>query len=500
MIRPPCDKELLAYIKQPKGLAVWAGLLSFVPLLVGMVLFLSATLMDTWFYVPFFALTAIYLSVSYLVGAFSPSFDLDYYTRIMARMAPYIRDKQPSVDIFLPICGEDTEIIINAWHHTQRLVKHYPAARVYVLDDSPTEAMREHAERLGFDYIRRANRGHNKKAGNLKNAFRQTFGDFILILDADFCPRHDMIAKMLPVMVHDPRIAIVQSPQFFEVSKWMSWVERGSGYVQELFYRVIQVSRNHFQGPICVGSCALYRRKALAEIGGPVQIEHSEDVWTGFTLTQQGYRVEYLPLNLSKGRCPDSLAQFFNQQYRWCSGSLSLGFSREFWESNLSALQKICYSSGFLYYITTAISVFLLHSPGLFMMWFLPEKIFAINVMFYGPSFAFGTLFIIAWSVYKPDWNYLLLRQVSYYAHLFALVDRIRGRIAAWVPTGQKGGPSRFDKARRFALVLNGAIAVLVVGGAVHAMHSTDPWQVVPPLLFSVINIVVPIIAFTRGS
>ena len=494
MISPPDDNELTSYIDKPKGLAVWAGLLSFIPLVIGMVLFLQATLMDTWFYLPFFALTVFYLSVSYLIGVFSPGFDPDKYDRICLQL----KHLQPSVDVYLPVCGEDKAIIANAWSHTRRL--QWPHLNIYVLDDSPTDSLRELAEAYGFHYIRRPNRGENKKAGNLKYAFTRTRGDHILILDADFCPRSDMIERMMPVMLSDNTIGIVQSPQFFEVSPWMSWVERGAGYVQELFYRVIQVSRNHYQGPICVGSCALYNRRAMELIGGPVQIEHSEDVWTGYTLTTHGYRVEYLPLALSKGRCPDSLSQYFNQQYRWCSGSLSLGLSSQFWESNLTALQKVCYSSGFLYYITTALSLFLLHAPGLFMMWFLPEKIYAINIMFYAPSFLFGTAFILAWSVYKPDWNYIYLRQVSYYAHLFALTDKLRGKIHGWVPTGQKGGPSRYHKARRVAFVLNATILTLLAFGTVNASQYNSLWQLLPPLVFSCLNSFIAVRSFAKNE
>lgn len=43
-------------------------------------------------------------------------------------------------------------------------------------------------------------------------------------------------------MKEDPRIAIVQTPQFFRATMDQSWVERGAGSLQEIFYRFIQVS------------------------------------------------------------------------------------------------------------------------------------------------------------------------------------------------------------------------------------------------------------------
>jgi len=67
----------------------------------------------------------------------------------------------------------------------------------------------------------------------------------------------------------------VQSPQYFRTHGRMSWMERGAGGVQELFYRLVQVSRDRHDGAICVGSCAIYRREALATNGGTTLIEHS---------------------------------------------------------------------------------------------------------------------------------------------------------------------------------------------------------------------------------
>ncbi|MFD0329590.1 glycosyltransferase family 2 protein [Streptacidiphilus monticola] len=112
---------------------------------------------------------------------------------------------------------------------------------------------------------------------------------------------------MLPYLERDPRLGIVQSPQFFRILDAQNWVERGAGAVQELFYRSVQVSRQRSDGAICVGSCAVYRRAALEENGGTTLIEHSEDVHTGFDLRRLGWDLRYVPVALSTGVCPDSV-------------------------------------------------------------------------------------------------------------------------------------------------------------------------------------------------
>ena len=92
-----------------------------------------------------------------------------------------------------------------------------------------------------------------------------------------------------------PDTGIVQTPQFFRVDDDQTWVERGAGAVQELFYRSIQTARADKGGAICVGSCAIYRRAALADNPGMTLAEHSEDVRTGFDLNRLGWKLRYLP-------------------------------------------------------------------------------------------------------------------------------------------------------------------------------------------------------------
>jgi len=101
-----------------------------------------------------------------------------------------------------------------------------------------------------------------------------------VILDADFCPRPDFLRHLVPYM-DDPAVGIVQSPQYFDSGENLNWIQRTAGSTQELFYRWILPSRDRFNAAICVGTCALYRRKALEATGGFAQIEHSEDIHTG---------------------------------------------------------------------------------------------------------------------------------------------------------------------------------------------------------------------------
>jgi cellulose synthase (UDP-forming) len=302
------------------------------------------------------------------------------------------------------------------------------------------------ARDYGFAYGVRPNKGWMKKAGNLRYGFEHSDGEFVIILDADFAPRADMPLEMLPYMAADPKLGIVQSPQYFRVHKRQSWIERGAGAVQELFYRMAQVSRDRNNGAICVGSCALYRREALASNGGTTLIEHSEDVHTGFDLRRAGWGLRYIPVPLSTGLCPSDPDSFLTQQYRWCAGSMSLLGSKKFWSTEMPWRTRLCYLSGFCYYVHTALFIFATPLIPLLMLLVLPSHVQIINYVFVVPSILYNFVVFPAWHRCKFGPSALMAKLLYSWAHLYAIADILRGRQMGWQTTGglkKKAGTKR---------------------------------------------------------
>jgi cellulose synthase/poly-beta-1,6-N-acetylglucosamine synthase-like glycosyltransferase len=255
------------------------GVISFLTLSAGMWLFAISAPIFAWYGV-FVGFLNIYLVISYFVGVVGK--DWDYKTHLQSvEQFPIDEETAPTVDVYLPCCSEPLEILENTYKHILRL--DWPASklRVYVLDDGAQAAVRDLAHSYGFHYMVRDDRPRLRKAGNLRWAFARTDGDFFAIFDADFCPRPDFLRELVVEHLADEKTAIVQSPQFFRVTDEQTWVEQGAGATQELFYRVVQVNRNRWGASICVGSNAVYRRAALAEVGGTAEIGFSEDVHTG---------------------------------------------------------------------------------------------------------------------------------------------------------------------------------------------------------------------------
>ncbi|NJO61510.1 MAG: glycosyltransferase [Richelia sp. RM2_1_2] len=480
-ISPPTLLEKFAYLKRNKNSLVGFGSASGSMLITG---FLLYALSDYTLLIclPFIIFMAAYLTISYGLGMFSREFDHDRHRRIVDKHLSDAQEK--SVDVYLPICGEDLDIIRNAWIYVKQL--RWKHLNVYVLDDGRSDAAKELAAEFGFNYIRRDD-NYMKKSGNLRNAFHQTSGEFILILDADFCARPEMLNEMVPYMLENPKLCIVQTPQYFESATWMNWVEKGAGEIQEFFYRYTQVSRNHWGGAICVGTSALYRREALDEIGGFRLKEWSEDVWNGFSMVDRGWQIEYVALNLSKGRCPETLRQLFNQQYRWACGSLSLAKNREFWGSSLIPMQKVCYVSGMMYFIFSAIIPFLILIPGPVAVWLFPEHVFVTNLSYYLPSLIYGTIVYKQWSHYKGfNLDFFIIRLFTYFVNLFALKDILLNTTMGWVATGAKAKKHiNFQLYQVGALLLVTVNIAALVGGYLYHSETIDIVNLIPSFLSS---------------
>jgi cellulose synthase (UDP-forming) len=387
---------------------------------------------------PFIFFLTLYYVVSYGINLFYEKPNVSRHKEIVQKFENTAEDLKPSVDILLPVCGEDYKILNRTWSNVRKL--DYPNFKVYVLDDIGDEEVEKMAKNYGFNYLSRPNKGEMKKAGNLKYGYNNTNGDFFVIFDADFAPLPEFLNETLPYLVNNNELGLIQTPQYFEVNNTVnkrSSLEYGAGATQEDFYRIIQVSRNELGGAICVGTNAVYRRSALEKSGGTHQIEHSEDVWTGVKLLQNGYKIMYKPFILAQGFCPDDYVSFFKQQYRWCKGSMSLLFSKTFWDLKAPFSTKLCYISGFLYYIHSifpyfmAFIVFVLLSNHF-------ENINLYNAIPFIPYIIFSLIILPLNRLHVPKVGVYLSRFAAFSGYSVALVHTLLGINMNWHPTGIK--------------------------------------------------------------
>lgn len=198
---PPDDSERDSYSSRNVIPLAVAMLASF-----GVLAGLVQMMVTSWVLLAVFSLPALltgfYYVISVRVNIFAPGFSLDGHRRLVREFSPR---RWPSLDIFLPVCGERPEVLQNTWQHVSRLCLRYPGmVSVFVLDDGADPEAQAMAAESGFIYAVRPNRGWYKKAGNLRHAFERAAGDFIMILDADFAPPGGHAGGDDPVLLRRP--------------------------------------------------------------------------------------------------------------------------------------------------------------------------------------------------------------------------------------------------------------------------------------------------------
>ena len=436
---PPDDSEKYTYLDRDLPYLATILIIGSVCLVVSQLRFeLRAPV--AWPFLVFTGTYVVYQIISLPINFAGRGFDIAGHQELIGAWQP---PSYPTVDILLPVCGEPIGVLGNTWKAVAGLVASYPGlARAYVLDDGPSDEARSLCESHGFGYIRRSEARAFKKSGNLRYAFARTDGEYLVILDADFAPRPDFLAETLPYM-DDPKIAIVQTPQFFRANRSQTWVENAAGAIQEVFYRSIQVARDRFGAAICVGTSAVYRRSALAPQGGPTLIPYAEDVHTGLDVRRAGWSMIYVPVVLSTGICPDNLDAFVRQQYRWCTGNAGVVFNSRLWSVPMTIRARLTYISGFFYYVYTGLLTFFGPTIPVVMLLFLPGQIRLRNFVVLLPAMLTGFVLYPLWhrSSYGPAvWPLGIARG---WAHVFAIWDGARGKTMGWHPSRTPGSSLR---------------------------------------------------------
>ena len=169
--QPPSDAETRLYDGRNRRLLMRVSAASFLVLTISQVRFVI-TEKPLLLLAPFFTFTVLYYVISLWVNIGTKDFDMAEHDRLVTGWRPALR---PSLDVFLPICREDIEVLRNTWTGVEALVRAYPGdCNVYVLDDGADPAAESAAAGFGFHYLSRPTEGENprgwfKKAGNLRD-------------------------------------------------------------------------------------------------------------------------------------------------------------------------------------------------------------------------------------------------------------------------------------------------------------------------------------------
>jgi cellulose synthase (UDP-forming) len=128
----PSDAEKTRYADRNTALILRTSLASFGALLISQIHFI-ASVPALLVFAPFIAFTLAYYLISLCVNVGTRGFDETAHRALVESWQP---SQYPSLDVFLPVCGEPIEVLRNTWEHVVELLRAYPGVgTAYVLDD-----------------------------------------------------------------------------------------------------------------------------------------------------------------------------------------------------------------------------------------------------------------------------------------------------------------------------------------------------------------------------
>lgn len=225
-----------------------------------------------------------------------------------------------TLDVFVTVCGEPVEMVEQTLVAALRIG--YPH-RTYVLNDGRIAGKQNWREieqlalRLGVQCFTRT-RGLSGKAGNLNYALALTDGEFVATIDADHLAAPEFAHETLGYLADD-RVGFVCTYQRFRTVKRDVLNNR-----EPFFYTVIQPAKDAAGCAISCGNGTVYRRSALADLGGFSDWNFVEDLHTSYRLHAAGWTSVFHPRPVTTGTAPETAAEYMMQRQRWAMDSLHL--------------------------------------------------------------------------------------------------------------------------------------------------------------------------------
>ena len=246
----------------------------------------------------------------------------------------------------------------------------YPSGRfkVHVCDDGRREELKKLCGRYGVGYISREdNRG--AKAGNINNALKYITGDLFAVLDADMIPKKEFL-KETAGYFSSPKVAFVQTPQvYYNQDMYQYNLSLRIPNEQDFFMRDIQEARASRNATLHVGTNAVFRRKAVMEIGGYPSYSITEDMAVGMALQAGGYDSVFVNEELVYGLSAITFSELVKQRDRWCRGNLQvIRHNNILKQKGFTAGQKIAYLDGGLYWLSNLQKMVFILFPILHML------------------------------------------------------------------------------------------------------------------------------------
>ncbi len=201
---------------------------------------------------------------------------------------------------------------------------------IQVLDDSTDETQeickRKVAELVerGLDakYIHRDDR-QGFKAGALEHGLKLARGEFVLVFDADFVPRPEILKETIHFFT-DPEVGMVQV-RWEHLNRDYSALTKVQAVMLDGHF-IIEHTARHRSGRFFNfnGTAGIWRREAIESSGGWQHDTLTEDMDLSYRAQLKGWKFVYLPHIISPAEVPVEMNSFKSQQFRWAKGSIQV--------------------------------------------------------------------------------------------------------------------------------------------------------------------------------
>ena len=258
---------------------------------------------------------------------------------IISRDSPRAEELAPRVTVQIPLFNERTvaERVIRA-----AAAQDYPKHRfeIQILDDSTdetTDIVRDLVEELRargveISHLRR-NLRQGYKAGALANGLNHSRGEFVAILDADFCPEPSFLRRLLieEDAFDDPKVAFLQARWAYENADANPFTAAQSLLLDRHF--LVQKPIRQYLGNVTTfnGSAGIWRRSAIEAVGGWSSATITEDLDLSFRCALRGWRGHYTREIGVPSEIPEHMSAFKMQQRRWACGTAQC-FRKLLWQ------------------------------------------------------------------------------------------------------------------------------------------------------------------------
>jgi glycosyl transferase family 2/glycosyl hydrolase family 26 len=370
-----------------------------------------------------------------------------------------------SLDVFITVCGEPEALVEETLRAALAIA--YPH-RTYLLNDGRLagkdswRAIEELAARYDVPCLTRTT-GARGKAGNLNHALSLTGGDFVAVLDADHQASRTFGDELLGYFA-DPKVSLVTTRQEFHGDRADLLGNR-----EPVFYSWFQPAKDAADAAFSTGSGVVYRRTALASIGGFSEWSVGEDFHTSTRLHAKRWTSVYYPRAVTLGIAPRTGAALVKQRLIWATDSARvLFFDNPLRTSGLTTAQRLHHFHTGAYYVVAGTQLFFLVSPALWLIWQVPVMRPSSTEAYLAHSLPLAVATFLLITIWGGRRGIRTVQQELYLAPVHAIgVARAAAGVRHRGPVSEKVLQSRFSPLtvpqQLIAALLVAAIAVAFV-------------------------------------